>query len=332
MLDNNRSKIRIGVIHASQGNVTSNSELKIMYNSISKQISIAQEERQQILILGDFNAKVDTCMEGNKPTVTKGGRQLMKMAKKYDLVIIHKEKEICKGLWTRVQNQERSILDYVLTNSKLLSAFTEMVVDENKQYSVFKLEKSGKTYSDHNAILLKLSLITAIEKQEKNRIITKCGYKKYRNKLTQKQINGILKKDTIQVSYDKWSEEIQNNIKEVEKIFRQNPRKDTMQLKIQRKKLRAQYQNTENIYEKAVIIERTKLIKEHIADKMKENRARRIIKVAQQIKSNVDNGGKIWDIKRKVQRKNQTAHTIKDEKKQQNRMSIPDFRGIQEIL
>ena len=81
MLDNNRSKIRIGVIHASQGNVTSNSELKIMYNSISKQISIAQEERQQILILGDFNAKVDTCMEGNKPTVTKGGRQLMKMAK-----------------------------------------------------------------------------------------------------------------------------------------------------------------------------------------------------------------------------------------------------------
>ena len=43
---------------------------------------------------------------------------------------------------------------------------------------------------------------------------------KYRNKLTQKQISGILKKDTIQESYDKWSEEVQNNIKEVEKIFR----------------------------------------------------------------------------------------------------------------
>ena len=47
---------------------------------------------------------------------------------------------------------------------------------------------------------------------------------------------------------------------------------------------------------------------------MKENRSRRIIKVAQQIRSNVDNGGKIWEVKRKVQRKNQTAHTIKDEK------------------
>ena len=57
-----------------------------------------------------------------------------------------------------------------------------------------------------------------------------------------------------------------------------------MQLKIQRKKLRAQYQNTENIYEKAVIIERIKLIKENITDNMKENRSKRIIKVAQQKK------------------------------------------------
>ena len=67
-------------------------------------------------------------------------------------------------------------------------------------------------------------------------------------------ISGILKKDKIQESYDKWSEEVQNNIKEVEKICRQNPRKDIMQLKRQ-EKLRAQYQNIENIYEKTVIIE-----------------------------------------------------------------------------
>ena len=70
------------------------------------------------------------------------------------MVIKNKEKEVCKGLWTRVQGQERSILDYVLTNSKLLSTVTEMIVDENKRYSTFKLEKSRKIYLDHNAILL----------------------------------------------------------------------------------------------------------------------------------------------------------------------------------
>ena len=60
-----------------------------------------------------------------------------------------------------------------------------------------------------------------------------------------------------------------------------------MQLKRQRKKLIAQYQNVENIYETTVIIERIKLIREHITDKTKENRSRRIIKVAPQIKLNV---------------------------------------------
>ena len=110
-----------------------------------------------------------------------------------------------------------------------------MIVDGNKQYSAFKLEKSRKTYSDHNAILLKVNLVTAMQKQKKNRIITKCGYKKYRSKLTQMQISGILKRNTIQVSYYKWSEEIQRNITEVEKIFRQNPRKDIIQVKRQKK-------------------------------------------------------------------------------------------------
>ena len=47
---------------------------------------------------------------------------------------------------------------------------------------------------------------------------------------------------------------------------------------------------------------------------MEENRSRRIIKVARQIKSNVGNGEKIWEIKRKVQIKNQTPHLIKNEK------------------
>ena len=78
-----------------------------------------------------------------------------------------------------MQCQKRSILDYVLTNSKLLSKVNEMIVDENKQYCVFELEKNGKTYSDHNAILLKLNLTTAIGKQKNNRMIIKSGYKKY---------------------------------------------------------------------------------------------------------------------------------------------------------
>ena len=89
----------------------------------------------------------------------------------------------------------------------------------------------------------------------------------------QKQIKELLKKDTILESYDELSDEVQNNIKEVEKIFMQNSRKDIIQLQKQRKRLRAQYEDTENVYND---------IKEAITDKIKENRTRRIIKVAQQ--------------------------------------------------
>ena len=127
MLDNNRSKIKIEAIYVPQENVTSNNQIKIMYNNVRKQISIVQEKWKQVLILGDFNAKVVTYIEGNKETMTKRERQLMKVTKNYDFVIVNKEKVVWKGLWNRVQGQERSILDDVLTNSKLLSTISEMI-------------------------------------------------------------------------------------------------------------------------------------------------------------------------------------------------------------
>ena len=102
-------------------------------------------------------------------------------------------------------------------------------------------EKSRKTYSDHDTILLKVNLITVTEKQKKNRIITNCGYKKYRKKLTEKQISGILKKNTIQKSYDKWLEEVQSNIREIEKFSSEIQERISCNLK-EKNKPRTQYQ------------------------------------------------------------------------------------------
>ena len=86
--------------------------------------------------------------------------------------------------------------------------------------------------------------------------------------------------------------------------------------------MRAQYQNTENIYEKTVIIERIKLIKEHITDKMKQNKSRRIIKVARQIKLKVDNGGKMWEVNEKFSGKIKHLILSKMEKKNRTESSL----------
>ena len=53
-----------------------------------------------------------------------------------------------------------------------------------------------------------------------------------------------------------------------------------------------------------------KILKEHIIDKLKESRATKISKVAELIKNNVDNGGKIWEVKRKLKKKEQNPHQI----------------------
>ena len=44
----------------------------------------------------------------------KRGETVDENREKNGLVIINKEKEVCKGLWTRAKSQERSILGYAL--------------------------------------------------------------------------------------------------------------------------------------------------------------------------------------------------------------------------
>ena len=51
-------------------------------------------------------------------------------------------------------------------------------------------------------------------------------------------------------------------------------------------------------------------MKEHIIEKYKEGRSKRISRIEQEIRENVDNGGKIWELKRKLEKKVQTPYSI----------------------
>ena len=63
-----------------------------MYEDIREQIKI-RKEKQQTLNLGDFNAKIGVAIEGNKAQVTKGGRQLLKLANRENMIILNTVKE-----------------------------------------------------------------------------------------------------------------------------------------------------------------------------------------------------------------------------------------------
>ena len=88
-------------------------------------------------------------------------------------------KEKCKGVWTRVQGEEKSIIDYVLTDASSANTVKEMKIDEEKQYGLHKLDKNTATnenrkiYSNHNSTLINLDFETPNEEQRPEKIITK---------------------------------------------------------------------------------------------------------------------------------------------------------------
>ena len=187
-----------------------------------------------------------------------------------------------------------------------------MEIDEEKQYGLYKIERQNKQikkkYSDHNAILENLDFISPKEVSRKKKVITRKRYKKYQTIIQEKEIRKILEKGELQESYNTWVDEVENTIKQVEKIEIKNPRKDIQKIQQKRKQLRMQLKTTKNKLEKQILLKRVKVLKEHIIDKLKESRAAKISRAAESSKNNVENGGKIWEVKRKIKKKEENPH------------------------
>ena len=165
-----------------------------------------------------------------------------------------------------------------------------------------------KIYSDQNAITLNIDFISKMEAKGKKKTITRKGYQNYKKLIKERQISKIIKKGALQESYNKWTEDVEDAIKQVQKTVRKNPRKDVRELQKIRKNLRIKIRNTTDACEKRILKDRLKLLKEHITDKIKESRGNQIKQIAESISNNIDNGREIWEVKRKVKRKDEARH------------------------
>ena len=199
----------MGVIYGPQANVTSSSELKKLYESTSGQVETGKANNQQIIILRDFNAKIGNYIKNNKETITQGAKHLKRLVEKQNMCIVNGESNKCEGLWTREQGEEKSIIDYVIT--------TKVEIQGTKQ--------CRKIYSDHNAIMLNIDFISKMEAKGKKKTITRNGYQKYKKFIKERQISKIIKKGTLQESYNKWPEEVEDAIQQVQKTVRKKTKK-----------------------------------------------------------------------------------------------------------
>ena len=74
----------------------------------------------------------------------------------------------------------------------------------------------------------------------------------------------------------------------MQKTRAKNPRKDIKELQKICKRLREEFSTTEELHEKILILERIKTLKEHVTEKYKEVRSKRINRIALEIRENVD--------------------------------------------
>ena len=261
--------------------------------------------------------------------MTKRGRQIIKLVDKKDMVILNEESELCKGLWTKEQGKEKSVIDCVIINKDNLQKIRKVIIDENKELATYRTEcqqdQVRKTYSEHNGVLLDIDYVTKLESSKQIYFITKKGYKEYKNILRQENVTKIIQNQNLQESYTKWTNAVEYAKQRVSRTKpRPNPRRDIKELMKMRKIIRRKLETTKEQTEKIHLSDRIRIIGEHVIGNKKEARSNKIKKVAEDIREYINNGGKIWEVKRRTARKKEVKYPIKCEnnKNIQNQQKI----------
>ena len=82
--------------------------------------------------------------------------------------------------------------------------------------------------------------------------------------------------EDLHKSYNKWAITIETFIKTVQRRRTKNSRKDLKELQKTHKRLRDKISITIELHEKMLILERIKILKEHITEKYKEGRSTKL--------------------------------------------------------
>ena len=274
--------VRLGVVYAPQESRTLKANLKEMYMEIKSQITLAKQQGQKVLIVGDFNCRIGKSIPGNTDSISKGGRLLKKLVKDENLVIGNAT-EVCKGLWTRVEKEKKSAIDFVLMSEDTSRSLKKMIIDEDKEFPVYRQEgEDNQVFSDHNTIVLDIDWLIHKSKEADRKIITSKGFAKYRDILIDKEVSKILCHSSLQESYNKWTEAIESSIKMVsqrKKVRRNRKLKKWIEHKRMIRKMKAYTQESKNIRK-----ERLNLIRQRIHHEEKSKETKRINHIIQDLR------------------------------------------------
>ena len=110
-------------------------------------------------MVSDFNDKLGKgIIKGDIHDMSSNWQKLHNLIIKYNLNVVN-SMEICSGTFTRANNKivgEKSVLDYVIVSDELIRCIKNMQIDTAKRFTSCHTLKSGKRFSDHNAVVFKV--------------------------------------------------------------------------------------------------------------------------------------------------------------------------------
>ena len=119
-------------------------------------------------------------------------------------------------LWSRVEKEKKSVIDYVLMSNTAVSNIKNILIDEEKEYPVYRSDQAnGETklmYSDHNTIVMNMNWVVHKQATEKEMVSTKKGYATFRDILEEEEVSKLLEGLDFQSSFDKWSAKVESVI------------------------------------------------------------------------------------------------------------------------
>ena len=246
LINNDRVKIRIGIVYFPQER---DQDLKEIYKVIKQQIRESGNNRESLIMVGDFNCKVGDVIKGNIGKSSTAGKKLLELVEEEGMTLGN-SMEKCEGKWTWQERNSKSVVDYVIVDEELKEYIKKIKIydDGNRELSPFNLRKDGKTkvkmvYSDHNPIVIETDLVVKqIETEEKTKkyIMTEDSWSKYRQEIQEKEVSKIWDDaEDIQKAYENWCKkigEIKTKYEVVRKITRKR-RSKTLRLLMQQKKI-----------------------------------------------------------------------------------------------
>ena len=265
-------------------------------------------------------------IEGNNDEQNQAGKALLNLEQTTHGVIVNKTTK-CKGKWTRVNTKnenEKAILDYVMTNESVYDDIIEMKVDEEKLFRLTKYKGKEMKETDHNTIMIEINDTRQHQKKDKKvRWNTKNeeGWKVYKETTeVNKDLDRTWKSNNVQKEWENWMEIVTKILRESLGKIRisdkniQGIDNEVREMMQKKRQIRKETNTTENQENKNILIEKRKEIEAQIKKTIEKNEEEKIINMTKTLSDKRNNNKELWKIKRRAQTKQSCAFTIRDKK------------------